>query len=111
MEIKYRVTSEILKYMMNHTKDIEIRMLNGKSMYIKKDDIIDFYNFDNDDEFIKVKVVNKLDFNNLDDLLEYYDINRILPNGNKETLDKLLSCIFEGVYPNSKLVAIEFELI
>lgn len=111
MEIKYRVLSEVMDLMIAGKKTVEVRLLNGKSMYIKPGTKIIFTDFDNEDRHLKVEVTNKKDYDNLDDLLMENDINQISPNSTKEEIDKLLNDIFMDNYKTSKLVAITFKLI
>ncbi len=111
MEYTYNIINDVYNWMLLKEKDIEVRLLKEKSSKIQKGDYITFNNQDKENKYIKVKVINKTIFNNIDELLKKYDINRMMPNHTEKELKELLNKIYGTELTNNKLVAFEFEYI
>lgn len=111
MEYTYNIYNDIYYLMLTGKKDIEIRLLNDKSLKILEGDFITFNNLSCEGRYIKTRVKRKSIYNNIDEVVINNNINRILPGSSKENLVKLLIQIFGDKVNNSKIVAFEFELI
>lgn len=111
MKYTYNIYNDIYYLMLTGKKDIEIRLLNDKSLKISEGDFITFNNLSCEGRYIKTKVKRKSIYNNIDEVVINNNINRILPGSSKENLVKLLIQIFGDKVNNSKIVAFEFELI
>ena len=107
----YKILDDVYYWLISWKKNIEVRLLNEKSSNIQIDDYILFNNKAENNKYIKVKVINKNIFNSIDELLNNYDINRIVPNYSKDELIKLLNQIYGNSLIDTKLVAFEFEYI
>ena len=70
MEYTYNILNEVYNWMLSKHKNIELRILKEKSKKIKVGDFITFNNLDQVGKFIRVKVISKELFDNLDDLLK-----------------------------------------
>lgn len=111
MEYSYKVLDEVYHWMLSKQKNIEIRLLNEKSEKIKTGDYITFNNIDYEGKYIRVKVINKMIFDRIENLLEKYDINQIMPNHTLGDMNKSLIKIYGEEYRKEKIVAIEFEYV
>ncbi len=111
MEYTYNILNEVYNWMLSKHKNIEVRLLKEKSKKIKVGDFITFNNLDQVGKFIKVKVISKELFDNLDDLLKMYDVNRIMPNHTEQELKELLNKIYGDNLKNGKLVAFGFKYL
>ena len=86
MEYTYNILNNIYYFILSGMKTIEVRLLNEKSGNILINDYITFYNIDNNDRYIKVKVTNKKVYDDVNDLILDNDINKIMPNHTEEEL-------------------------
>lgn len=62
MNYKYKILDEVYNWMLSKQKNIEIRPLNEKSEKITVGDYITFINLHHEEQFIKVKIINKTIF-------------------------------------------------
>lgn len=109
----YRIYEDVYNEIINGTKKVEFRLLNEKSNKIKKDDVIVFEVLHKENLSIKVKVINKYIYNNIDEL---WDDKDVITNNNlnlsKENFVKLFYNIYgESLVKESKIIAIQFELL
>ena len=111
MEYTYNILDEVYYWMLSRQKNVEVRILKEKSEKIQSGDYITFNNQDHKGKFIKVKVTNKNIYDNVDELLKAYDINRMMPNHTEDELKQLLKDIYKESLINGKLVAFEFEYL
>ena len=110
-EYTYNILDEVYQWMLSKQKNVEVRILKEKSSMIQIGDYITFNNQDNENEFIKVKVVDKDFFNNVDELLKKYDVNNIMPNHTCDELKDLLSKIYGDDLNKKPIVAFKLEYI
>ena len=111
MEYTYKILDEVYYWMLSKQKNIEIRLLKEKAEKIQAGDFITFNNKDHEGQFIKVKVIDKNIFENIEELLKMYDSNNIMPNHTAEELKELLTEIYGSELATKKLVAFKFEYI
>lgn len=111
MEYTYKILDEVYYWMLSKQKNIEIRLLKEKAEKIQTGDFITFNNRDHEGQFIKVKVIDKNIFENIEELLKMYDSNNIMPNNTAEELKELLTEIYGEELAAKKLVAFKFEYI
>lgn len=111
MEYTYNILDKVYNWMISKEKDVEVRILKEKSSQIQIGDYITFNNMDNENQFIKVKVINKKQFDNVNLLLEEYSVNRIMPKHNEEELKELLNQIYNDELLTKPLIAFEFEYL
>ena len=109
---EYRIYREVYDSIVSGNKKMEIRLLNDKSEKIKLGDEIRFKVVDSDD-YLLVRVTNKLIFNNIDELWQEKDVVlSCAMDLSKEQFTKKLYEIFgEEKVSSSKIVAIGFELL
>lgn len=110
--IDMKLQKEYYDYIKNGTKRIEIRLNDEKRSKIKINDIIRFHLINNEDEFIKVKVIGLLKYNNIIDLINDHDMK--LLTRYDMTSDELIH-IFNDIYSIDKqqiygVLGIRFEL-
>lgn len=110
-EYSYKVIDDVYNWIISRKKDVEVRILNEKSENIKSGDIIIFQNLDNDGKYVKVKVTNKIVVEDVNELVDKFNIERIIPKHTKEQLQELLQKIYKDELTDKKLVAFEFEYI
>ena len=94
MEYKYKILDEAYYWMLSKQKNIEVRLLNEKSKKIQVGDFVTFYNIKREGKFIKVKIIDKNTFDNVDDLIKKYDINHIMPNHTIKDIKEALTKIY-----------------
>ncbi len=111
MDYTYNILNEVYEWMISKKKNVEVRILKEKSKMIQENDYITFYNQDDKEKFVKVKVIKKELFDTTDDLLSRYNVNRIMPNHTEKDLKELLKNIYGDKLNQEKLVAFEFEYI
>lgn len=110
-EFDYRITKQVYEWIVNGTKNIEIRLYNEKSSKIKVDDIINFNVVDNEEAKIKVKVIGLLIYKDINSLLSDIDIKNIA-NVDKKELEKLSYDIFgEDKVKSSNIIGIKFKVM
>lgn len=111
MEYKYKILDEVYYWMLSKQKNIEVRLLNEKSKKIQVGDFVTFYNIKHEGKFIKVKIIDKNTFDNVEDLLKKYDINHIMPNHTIKDIEEILTKIYGDEATTKKLVGFKFEYI
>ncbi len=111
MEYTYNILNEIYYFILSGMKTIEVRLLNEKSENILINDYIIFNNIDDNDRYIKTKVIKKVIYNNFSDLIINNDVNKIMPNHTADELKKLLFEIYAERLNNHKIIAFEFQYI
>ena len=107
----YNIINDVYNWMASKNKDVEVRILKEKSEMINVNDYITFNNQDKENEYVVVKVINKVIVDNLDELLSIYDVNRIMPGHTKEDLIDLMNKIYGNELTKKKIVAFEFEYL
>ena len=110
-EYTYNIIDDVYHWMKSRKKDIEVRMLKEKSETIQVGDIIIFNNQDSIGKYVKVKVVNKTVVNNIEELIEKFDVNRMMPGHTNTELIELMNKIYGEELSNKKIVAFEFEYL
>lgn len=110
--IDMKLQKEYYDYIKDGTKRIEIRLNDEKRSKIKINDIIRFHLIDNENEFIKVKVIGLLKYNSIIDLINDHDMRLLTRNDMKD--DELIH-IFNDIYSIDKqqmygVLGIRFEL-
>ena len=110
--IDMKLQKEYYNYIKNGTKRIEIRLNDEKRSKIKINDIIKFHLIDNEDEFIKVKVMGLLKYNNIIDLINDHDMKLLTRYDMKS--NELIH-IFNDIYSIEKqqiygILGIRFKL-
>ena len=110
-EYSYNIINDVYNWMISRKKDVEVRILKEKSQAIQVGDIVTFTNLDNVNQFVKVKIINKKLVNDIDELLENYDVSRIMPGHSKDDLTDLMNKIYGEELENKPIVAFEFEFL
>lgn len=64
-EFDYKITEQVYDWIVNGTKNVEVRLYNEKSSKIKINDIINFKVLDNNEKVIRVKVTDLLIYENI----------------------------------------------
>lgn len=110
-EYFYNINNDVYNWMVSRKKDIEVRLLKEKSMAIQVGDIITFNNQDNNGNFVKTKVISKSIIDDINELLEKFNIERIIPGHNKDDLVNMLEKIYGDELSQKQIVAFEFEYL
>jgi len=110
-EYSYNIINDVYDWMISKKKDIEVRILKEKSNAIKIGDIVTFNVLNNPDKYVKVKIINKTIVNNVYELLEKFDVERMMPNHSNEELIALIEKIYGDELNNNQIVAFEFEYL
>lgn len=110
-EYSYNIINDVYNWMLSRKKDIEVRVLNEKSQAIRIGDMITFNNQDNIGKFVKTKVINKTIIENINELFEKFDVERIMPGHSKEELVDLMQQIYGDELNQKQIVAFEFEYL
>lgn len=110
-EYTYNIINDVYNWMISRKKDIEVRTLKEKSEAIQVGDIIIFNNQDNIGKFVKVKVINKTIVDNVDELLEKFEIERMMPEHTVSEFIELMNKIYGKELDTTKIVAFEFEYL
>ena len=111
MEYTYKILDSVYYWMLSKQKNIEVRLLNEKSKKIQVGDFITFINIEHEEKFIKVKIIDKKVFNSVEEILEKYDINQIMPNHTLEDIKETLIKIYVDESIIKKLVAFKIEYL
>ena len=111
MEYTYNIINDVYNWMLSRKKNIEVRILKEKSNAIQIGDYITFNNQDISGKFVKVKVVNKTIVKNIDELLNKFDVERIMPNHTNEELVELMNKIYGEEINEKQIVVFEFEFL
>ena len=110
-EYSYNIINDVYNWMISRKKDIEVRILKEKSQAIQVGDIITFNNQDNIGKYVKVKIINKTLVDNLTELTEKFDVERMMPGHSKEQLIELMQKIYGDELNKKQIVAFEFEYL
>ena len=110
-EYSYNIINDVYNWMISRKKNIEVRILKEKSQAIQVGDIITFNNQDNFGKFIKVKIINKTIVDNVYELIEKFDVERMMPGHTKEDLVELMQKIYGDELNKKQIVAFEFEYL
>ena len=110
-EYTYNVINDVYNWMISKEKDIEVRILKEKSNAIQIGDIITFNNQDKIGKYVKVKVINKTIVKDIDELLDKFNVSRIMPNHTEEELKELMYNIYKEELDNKEIVAFEFTCL
>ena len=111
MEYTYKILDKVYYWMLSKQKNIEVRLLNEKSEKIQIGDFITFINMEHEEKFIKVKIIDKNIFCSVEELLEKYDINHIMPKHTLEDIKETLIKIYSDESAAKKIVAFKFEYL
>ena len=111
MEYTYNILNKVYYWMLSKKKNVEVRILKEKSERIQVGDFITFNNQDCEGKFIRVRVIDKKIFNNVEELLDVHDVNNIMPNHTDIELKELLYKIYGDDLNVKKLVAFNFEYL
>ena len=83
----FHLNDEVYKIIKNGDKDIEMRVNDEKRRLLKIGDKILFINRDNEEEYIKTKIIDLKYYNNFLELIDNYEMKRVyLNNYTKEKL-------------------------
>ena len=110
-EYSYNIINDVYNWMISRKKDIEVRILKEKSQAIQVGDIITFNNQDSVDKYVKVKIANKTIVDNVYELTEKFEIERMMPGHSKEELIELMKNIYGEELNQKQIVAFEFEYL
>ena len=110
-EYSYNIINDVYNWMISRKKNIEVRLLKEKSKAIQVGDIITFNNQDKIGKFVKAKIINKTIVDNVYELTEKFDIERMMPGHTKEELIKLMQKIYGDELNQKQIVAFEFEYL
>lgn len=110
-EYSYKINNDVYNWMISREKDIEVRVLNEKSLTIQIGDIITFNNLDNNGKFVKMRVKEKNILENINELLTKFSIERIMPRHTKEELIGMLKTIYGDELSKKQIVAFELEYL
>lgn len=110
-EYTYNIINDVYNWMISREKDIEVRILKEKSNSIQIGDTITFNNQDNIGKFVKVKVINKTIVDNVEDLLEKFNVTRMMPSHTNQDLMELMQKIYGDELNKKQIVAFEFEYL
>lgn len=111
MEFTYNIINEVYYWMLSGKKTIEVRLLKEKSNNIQINDYITFNNQESQGRYIKAKIIDKVIYNSIEELIKNNDINKMMPDHSKKEFIELLNQIYKDKLINSKLVAFTFEYI
>lgn len=111
MEYTYNILNEVYYWMLSGKKTIEVRLLKEKSNNIQINDYITFNNQEVDGKYIKTKIIGKVIYDSIEELIKSNNINQIMPNHSEKELIKLLNQIYGDNLINNKLVAFTFQYI
>lgn len=110
-EYKYNIINDVYDWMISRKKDIEVRILKEKSQAIQVGDIIIFNNLDVVDKYVKVRVINKTIFNDINELLEKFEVSRMMPEHSTSDFIELMNTIYGEELNVKSIVAFEFEYL
>ena len=111
MEYTYNIINDVYYWMLSGKKTIEVRLLKEKSNSIQVNDYITFNNQDSEGRYIKTKIVDKIIYDSVDELIKNNDINKMMPNHSEQELIELLNQIYGNNLNDGKLVAFTFEYV
>lgn len=111
MQYTYNIINNVYYWMLSGKKTIEVRLLKEKSNNIQINDYITFNNQDSEGRYIKTKIIDKVIYDSVDELIKNNDINKMMPNHSEREFIELLNQIYGDNLINGKLVAFAFEYI
>ena len=110
MEYSYRIFEEVYNDMLSGKKTIEFRLLNEKSNNIQIGDYIKFIVQDNEEKYLITEVIDKIIYNNLDELWDSKDVMNNTLNYTKEEFIQAFNTIFgESKVRQSKIVGFKIR--
>lgn len=110
-EYNYNIINDVYNWMKSRKKDIEVRILKEKSQSIQVGDIITFNNQDDIGKFVRVRVSDKTIVNNIEELLQKFNVERMMPGHTNEQLIDLMQKIYGEELNKKQIVAFEFEYL
>ncbi|MBQ7137038.1 MAG: hypothetical protein IJO43_03595 [Bacilli bacterium] len=109
-EFSYRITKEVYNWIINGTKNVEIRLYNEKSSRIKINDVINFKVLDDEEKNIKVVVKDLFIYNDIKSLLKDISITNIAPVEEEKLCDMLNDIFGEEKVKNQRIIGIKFAI-
>lgn len=110
MEYSYRIFEEVYNDMLLGKKTIEFRLLNEKSNNIQIGDYIKFIVQDNEEKYLITKVIDKIIYNNLDELWASKDVLNNTLNYTKEDFIQAFNNMFgKNKVRKSKIVGFKIR--
>ena len=108
-----RLDEDIFEIVKNGTKRVEVRLNDKKRELMKIGNTLTFYKRPLLEEKINTKIIGLKKFNNINDLLNKYEMKEIYVDGfSKEEFIELLSRFYrEEEQERYGFVAIEFEVL
>ena len=110
-EYTYNIINDVYSWMISKQKNIEVRILKEKSNAIQIGDFITFNNQDFPSQYVRVKIINKTIVDNLAELLDRFDVSRMMPGHTEKELIELMNKIYGKELESKKIVAFEFEYL
>lgn len=112
MEFQYRIYEEVYNDIISGKKTIEFRLLNEKSYNIQIGNKIKFSVINNENKYLIVEVIDKLIYNNIDELWNSKDVLNNTFDYSKGELVKAFSKIFgKQNLKNSKIVGFKIKVL
>ncbi len=109
---EYKIYEQVFLDMVSKKKDVEIRLLNDKSSQIEIGDVIRFKVIDGKDKAVEVKVVDLMQFKDVDELWDKRSFNILSDVKSKEALLDIMYQIFgKELVDTHKILAIKFEIL
>lgn len=110
MEYSYRILEKVYNDMLSGKKTIEYRLLNEKSNNIQIGDYIKFIVQDKEEKYLITEVIDKIIYNNLDELWDSKDVMDNTLNYTKEEFIQAFNTIFgENKVKQSKIVGFKIR--
>ena len=111
MEMKVHLHSDVFDIVKNGKKDIEVRINDEKRRLLKVGDTLVFLRRPNDDEEIRAKVVGLEYYDYFENLVDYYDMERIYLSGytKEQYLNEMMRFYTIEEQEKNGVVAILFE--
>ena len=108
-----RLDEDIFEIVKNGTKRVEVRLYDEKRELMKIGDTLTFYKRPLLEEKINTKIIGLKKFNNINDLLNKYEMKEIYVEGfSKEEFIKLLERFYSKEEQEKYgFIAIEFEVL
>ena len=110
-EYSYNIINDVYNWMTSGRKNIEVRILKEKSQTIQVGDIITFNNQDIIGKYVKVKITNKTIVDNVYELTEKFEIERMMPGHSKEEFVELMINIYGEELKQKQIVVFEFQYL
>ena len=111
MEYNYMIFEEVYKDMLSGKKTVEFRLLNETSSSIQIGDCIKFTVLNNEEKYLITEVIDKLIYNNLNELWNSLDVLNNSLNYTKEEFTEAFNNIFgEDNVKKSKIVGFKIRI-